>query len=153
MSQKKKQTDEVVETAAETTAETTAEAVQEAVEETAEPAAEAAAETEAMSAAEDSAEEEAVEEVVEPSARRFRIVSNIVKRIKEKTGKPEVQITVETDPEIEGDLDEIILDDDIIAELQEYERREKMKKKAAICAAGALAVGILIGVAIKSRKK
>ena len=111
---------------------------------------EAAPKAETADAPEDTAEEEAC--AADSCGKPFRFVSTIVNKIKEKTTKPEACLPAECDTDADGDLDEIILDDDIIAELQEYERREKMKKKIALCAAGALAAGILIGIAIKSKK-
>lgn len=143
---------ETAETAADTTAVTeTAEAVEEKTE--------AAEETTTETAEDPSEDTDTPEAEICCSEKPLRFVSKIVRKIKEKRN-PSIRITVEgtagdefTEEFPDKDPDEIILDDDIIAELQEYERREKMKKKAMLCAAGALAVGVIIGIAIKSRKK
>ena len=148
MSKKTTKPAEVEETAAEEAVAAPAEEAPaaEPAETVAEPAAEKAV-SEAEAAPE--ADTEACDESL--CGKGIRFVSTIVQKIKEKTTKPEADLPHEY-ADADGDLDEIILDDDIIAELQEYERREKMKKKIALCAAGALVLGIIIGVCIKSKK-
>lgn len=100
-------------------------------------------------------EETAEFECVGKNGKHFRFVANVVKKIKEKTSKLANDCSEDdkiSETVIDDALkDEIILDDDIIAELQEYERKEKLKKKIAIYAAGA-AAGVMLTLFIKSRK-
>ena len=153
--------------AVETAAETVSEAAAEAAEDLTEAAAEAVEGVPASETPEETAEadntntddeiaeltedSETTEEMSEEDKHIFALVNKLVKKLKEKYSKN--KHTAEDDNIITIESDEVILDDDIIAELREQERKEKLRKQIAIGVIGAAAAAITVTLIVRSCKK
>ncbi len=127
---------------------------------------EAAADTEEKTETEESAEEDTAddEELSEEDKNLFALVMKLVKKLKAKYAKGEKtdsdHVSVETDEDsdesntiVSIESDEVILDDDIIAELKEQERKDKLKKQIALGAVGFAAAAVTLTLIVKAAKK